>query len=130
MTRNFAGNSSCSCGACNASLSRRQFLCTTAAGAVAVSAVAATVGGTASAQQPGGATAPARAILIRGGCVLTLDRAVGDFEQADVLIEGGKISAVRPNINAPNAQGIDASRMFGAPRFVDTHPHLWHGIPP
>src|SRR5262249_12327347 len=71
MTRNFAGNSSCSCGACNASLSRRQFLCTTAAGAVAVSAVAATVGGTASAQQPGGATAPARAILIRGGGGLT-----------------------------------------------------------
>ena len=31
---------------------------------------------------------PGRPILIKGGCVLSLDRAVGDFEQADVLIEG------------------------------------------
>src|SRR5262245_62281121 len=85
--RSSVGGSFCSCGACNSppALSRRQFLCTTAATAVAAS----TVVGTARAQQPGGATAPGRAILIKGGCVLTLDRAVGDFEQADVLIEGG-----------------------------------------
>ena len=81
-----------------------------------------------SAQQPGGATAPGRAILIKGGCVLTLDRAVGDFEQADVLIEGGKISAVRPNISAPNAEVIDAARMIVMPGFVDTHRHMWQGI--
>jgi hypothetical protein len=37
-------------------------------------------------------------ILLKGGVVLTLDRQVGDFVQADVLIEDGKISAVRPNI--------------------------------
>src|SRR5499433_4333411 len=124
--RRSATSSSCFCGACNSSsaLSRRQFLCTTAATAVA----AATVVGTASAQQPGGATAPGRAILIKGGCVLTLDRAVGDFEQADVLVEGGKISAVRPNISAPNAEVIDASRMIVMPGFVDTHRHMWQGI--
>ncbi len=51
---------------------------------------------------------PGRPILLKGGCVLSLDSAVGDFEQADVLIEGKKISAVRPNISAPNAQVIDA----------------------
>ena len=46
--RSIVGGSFCSCGACNSSpaLSRRQFLCTTAATAVA----AATVVGTASAQ--------------------------------------------------------------------------------
>jgi cytosine/adenosine deaminase-related metal-dependent hydrolase len=116
---------SCFCSACNPSpaVSRRQFLCTTAA-----TAVAATVGGTASAQQPGGATAPGRAILIKGGCVLSLDRAVGDFEQADVLVEGGKISAVRPNISAPNAEVIDAAHTIVAPGFVDTHRHMWEGI--
>src|SRR5262245_44486755 len=65
---------------------------------------------------------------VKGGCVLTLDRAVGDFEQADVLIEGGKISAVRPNISAPNAEVIDAARMIVAPGFVDTHRHMWQGI--
>ena len=75
-----------------------------------------------------GAPAPGRAILIKGGCVLTLDRAAGDFEQADVLIEGGRISAVRPNIAAPNAEVIDAARMIVMPGFVDTHRHMWQGI--
>src|SRR5947209_8450918 len=32
-----------------------------------------------------------RRILLRGGTVLTLDRRLGDFAKADVLIEDGKI---------------------------------------
>src|SRR5262249_52946068 len=125
-----AASSSCFCGACNSSpaLSRRQFLCTTAATAVAASTVIGTTGGPGRAQQPSGATPSGRAIRINGGCVLTLARPVGDFEQAYVLIEGGKISAVRPNISAPNAEVIDASRMIVAPGFVDTHRHMWQGI--
>ena len=78
----------CVCSSCAPSpaVSRRQFLCTTAASAVAASTVAGAVVGTARAQQPSGLAAPGRAILIKGGCVLTLDRALGDFEQADVLV--------------------------------------------
>src|SRR5438128_1720267 len=125
-----ARSSLCACGACHlpSALSRRQFLCTTAASVATISAVAATAGGTAYAQQPSGATTPGRAILIKGGCVLSLDRAVGDFEQADVLIEGKKISAVRPNISAPNAQVIDATNRIVMPGFVDTHRHMWQGF--
>src|SRR4051812_20632542 len=110
---------SCFCAACGPAtidLSRRQFLCSTAAGAVAASAAAVpalTAAGSANAQSAPGAqvapAAPGRPILIKGGCVLSLDRAVGDFEQADVLIEGTKISAVRPNITAANAEVIDAA---------------------
>jgi len=111
-------------------VSRRQFLCTTAASAAAATTVASAIVGTARAQQSGGATTPGRAILIKGGCVLTLDRAVGDFEQADVLVEGGKISAVRPNISTrhglsrgtdettnpfPSARGSSASLTAGPP---------------
>ena len=116
----------CFCATCNPkpALSRRDFLCTTAATAVAASTAVATVNGPAQAQQP----APGRPILIKGGCVLTLDRAVGDFEQADVLIEYGKISAVRPSISAPNAEVIDAARMIVMPGLVDTHRHMWQGI--
>ena len=123
-------SSLCACSSCNSppALSRRQFLCTSAAGAVAASTVAAAVGGTARAQQPSGATAPGRATLIKGGCVLTLDRTVGDFERADVLIEHGRISAVRPNISAADAEVIDAARMIVMPGFVDTHRHMWQGI--
>src|SRR5215475_9227277 len=128
--RGSAASSSCFCSACNSSpaLSRRQFLCTTAATAVAASTVIGASGGPVRAQQPSAATASGRAILIKGGCVLTLDRTVGDFERADVLVEGGKISAVRPEISAPNAEVVDASRMIVAPGFVDTHRHMWQGI--
>src|SRR4026208_1462494 len=73
---------------------------------------------------PGGeaqaATKPTQAgrpILIKGGCVLSLDKAVGDFEKADVLVEGKKIVAVKPNISAPNAQVIDASKRIVMPGF-------------
>ena len=115
------------CTCCGPRLSRREFLCTTAAGAVAAPAIAANVGSAAMAQTPL-ATAPGRPILIKGGCVLSIDRAIGDFEQADVLVEGGKISAVRPNIDAPNAEAIDASNTIVMPGFVDTHRHMWQGI--
>src|SRR5262245_66598724 len=53
--------------------------------------------------------ANARRILLKGGVVLTLDRAVGDFAKADVLIENGKISAVRPDIAAGDAVVVDAA---------------------
>src|SRR5262245_9979655 len=94
----------CACCAPRRGVSRRDFLCTAAVGAAAAPALATGVVGSAQAQAPSGATAPGRAILIKGGTVLTLDRAVGDFEQADLLIENGKISAVRPSIDAANAE--------------------------
>jgi cytosine/adenosine deaminase-related metal-dependent hydrolase len=108
-------------------LSRRQFLCTTAAGVAAAPALAAGVIGSSEAHAATDPK-PGRPILLKGGCVLSLDRAVGDFEQADVLIEGKKISAVKPNISAPNAQVIDASKSIVMPGFVDTHRHMWQGF--
>jgi cytosine/adenosine deaminase-related metal-dependent hydrolase len=49
--------------------------------------------------------------LIRDGVVLTLDRELGDFDRADVLVEDGKIAAVGPDLEAPEgAEVIDASR--------------------
>jgi 5-methylthioadenosine/S-adenosylhomocysteine deaminase len=71
-----------------------------------------------------------RRILLKGGVVLTLDRLVGDFARADVLIEDGKISAVRPNIAASDeaAAVIDAANHILIPGFVDTHSHSYQGI--
>ncbi|HKD26521.1 MAG TPA: amidohydrolase family protein [Xanthobacteraceae bacterium] len=69
-------------------------------------------------------------ILLKGGVVLTLDRQVGDFVQADVLIEDGKIAAVGPNIavSAEAAVVIDAANHILIPGFVDTHSHSYQGI--
>src|SRR5260370_21266252 len=52
-----------------------------------------------------------RRILLKGGVVLTLDRGIGDFSQADVLIEDGKIREVRPNLVVSDdaAPGVDVS---------------------
>ena len=69
-----------------------------------------------------------RRVLIKGGVVLSLDRAVGDFAQADLLIEDGKIREVRPNIAADAAAVIDATNRIVIPGFIDTHHHFYQGI--
>lgn len=66
--------------------------------------------------------------LLKNGCVLTLDSNIGNFTQADVLIEGKKIAEVGPNLEAADAEEIDASNMIVMPGFVDTHRHIWEGI--
>src|SRR5215831_3749512 len=71
----------------------------------------------------------ARRIVIKGGVVLSLDRAVGDFAEADVLIDNGKIAAVRPNLSPPaDAAIIDAQHRIVVPGFIDTHHHFYQGI--
>jgi cytosine/adenosine deaminase-related metal-dependent hydrolase len=65
-------------------------------------------------------------ILLRGGTVLSMDPAIGDFDVADVLIEGSRIAAVGPNLDA-TAEIVDADNMIIMPGFVDTHRHMWQG---
>ncbi len=64
-------------------------------------------------------------ILLKGGVVLSLDPAVGNFEKADVLIEGKTIKAVAPNIHA-SAQVIDCTGMIVMPGFINTHHHQYY----
>jgi 5-methylthioadenosine/S-adenosylhomocysteine deaminase len=74
-------------------------------------------------------SAPPRTV-IKGGVVLSLDRAVGDFAQADVLIENGIIREVRPNITV-TGEGValvDATNRIVMPGFIDTHHHFYQGI--
>jgi cytosine/adenosine deaminase-related metal-dependent hydrolase len=66
-----------------------------------------------------------RRILIKGGMVLSMDPAVGDFVKADVLIEGKKIREVRPNIKVSNATVVDATGSIVMPGFIDTHLHMF-----
>jgi 5-methylthioadenosine/S-adenosylhomocysteine deaminase len=113
--------------------SRRAFLKAGAAGAVAQIPL-----GSALAQGVAATDADAelrrlqaqRRILLKGGVVITLDRRIGDFAQADVLIEDGKIREVRPNIavSADAAAVIDASNRIVIPGFIDTHSHSYQGL--
>jgi 5-methylthioadenosine/S-adenosylhomocysteine deaminase len=113
--------------------SRRAFLKAGAAGAVAQIPL-----GSALAQGVGATDADAelrrlqaqRRILLKGGVVMSLDRRIGDFAQADVLIEDGKIREVRPNItvSADAAAVVDASSRIVIPGFIDTHSHSYQGL--
>ena len=104
-------------------LSRRRLL---------LSGVAVLAAGAVSAHSPSASaqqtpTAPrGDRVLLKGGCVVSLDPQVGDFERADVLIDGARIGAVGPNLTA-EAEIIDASGMIVMPGFVDTHRHMWQG---
>ncbi|MGZ3284517.1 MAG: amidohydrolase family protein, partial [Xanthobacteraceae bacterium] len=116
----------------------RRALLTASAGLAAGAAVAPFLAGSARAQGAGAADADGllarvqgqRRIVLRGGVVLTLDRGIGDFAQADVLIENGKIREVRPNIaiSSDDAAVIDATNRIVVPGFVDTHHHFYQGL--
>jgi 5-methylthioadenosine/S-adenosylhomocysteine deaminase len=118
-----------------AETSRRGFL-QSSAGVLAAGATA--LPGTALAQSAGAPAADAelvrlqgaRRILLKGGLVLSLDRQVGDFARADVLIEDGKIREVRPDIavSGDAIAVIDAANRIVIPGFVDTHSHSYQGL--
>jgi 5-methylthioadenosine/S-adenosylhomocysteine deaminase len=63
--------------------------------------------------------------LLRGGMVVSLDPAVGDLPQGDVLIEDGRIAAVAATVDAPDAEVVDTTGKIVMPGFVDTHRHTW-----
>jgi 5-methylthioadenosine/S-adenosylhomocysteine deaminase len=108
--------------------SRRDFLkaSTATAAAAAGATLLASTSAVADPHDPGppeDSGRPGRRYVIRGGAVMTLDRDLGDFPQADVLIEGKTIVAVGPNLHAPGATPIDARGRIVMPGFVDTHHH-------
>jgi len=72
---------------------------------------------------PDGSGGAGRRLLIKGGHVLSMDPAVGDFVTADVLVSGSKIEAIGPSLEAGDAAVIDASGMIVMPGFIDTHHH-------
>jgi 5-methylthioadenosine/S-adenosylhomocysteine deaminase len=72
-----------------------------------------------------------RRILLKGGTILSMDPAVGDFAQGDVLIVGKTISAVGRDLNAAAQEGnaivVDASDAIVIPGMIDCHRHSWEG---
>src|SRR5690242_19030687 len=59
-------------------------------------------------------------LLIKGGHVLDLAR---PFEARDVLIDGGRIVRVEPDLNQPADRIIDASGKVVVPGLINAHTH-------
>jgi cytosine/adenosine deaminase-related metal-dependent hydrolase len=112
-------------------ISRRGFVRGTAAGIAAGALAGASVGDGARAAQRELGDAPVggrgRRFLLKGGIVLSLDPQVGDFEQADVLIEDRKILAIGPNLQA-SGRVIDCKGLIVMPGLITTHNHQYEAI--
>lgn len=61
-------------------------------------------------------------VLIKNG--RTVDPSSGIDKRLDILIEKGKITDIKPKIQARGAKIIDASGLVVAPGFIDMHVHL------
>src|SRR5712691_1891197 len=107
-------------------LGRRDFLKATAATGVAAAGLNLFAARPAAAQTsdpPADSGQPGTRYVNRGGSVMSMDPKVRDLPQGDVLVEGKKIKAIAPSINASNADVIDATGRIVMPGFIDTHHH-------
>ena len=65
--------------------------------------------------------------LIKNGFVVSVDDAIGNVANCDVLVEGEKIVEISPGIEAADAEVVDATDCIVMPGFVDGHKHIWQG---
>ncbi|WPP52673.1 amidohydrolase family protein [Catalinimonas niigatensis] len=67
--------------------------------------------------------------VIRNGYVLTMDAQRGNLPRGDVLISGGKITAVGEKLEVPaGTEEVNAENMMVLPGFVETHWHIWNSL--
>ncbi len=60
--------------------------------------------------------------------MITVDKKIGDFDKADVLVEDDQIAAVGPNLPVEDAELIDAAGRIVLPGLIDTHRHTWQSV--
>jgi 5-methylthioadenosine/S-adenosylhomocysteine deaminase len=63
--------------------------------------------------------------LIKNAFVISMDDRIGDIERGDLLIEGDRLVDVGRNIEAANAEMIDARDHIVIPGLVNAHIHTW-----
>ena len=73
-------------------------------------------------------TQPAHRTLFKGGAVVTMDRNIPNLGTGDVLVEGEHIVAVGADIQADDAEVIDAGAAIVMPGLIDAHHHMWLGV--
>lgn len=66
--------------------------------------------------------------LFRNARVITFDDAIGDLPRGDVLVSETTVEAVGVDLEAADAQVVDADGMLLMPGMVDSHTHLWEAL--
>jgi cytosine/adenosine deaminase-related metal-dependent hydrolase len=64
-------------------------------------------------------------ILIKGATIVTMDEALGELASGDLLVEGDRIAAVQPAIDADAAEVVDGHGRILIPGLVNAHMHTW-----
>ncbi len=62
--------------------------------------------------------------LIRNAAIVSMDEGVGDLT-GDVLIEGERIAAIAPRLDAGDAEVVDATGFILIPGLINAHMHTW-----
>lgn len=66
--------------------------------------------------------------LIKGGCVLTMDPALGHLPRGDVRIRDGRIVEVSADLAEAGEAVVDAQGKIVMPGFVEVHWHMWNSL--
>ena len=103
-------------------VSRRNYL---GAGATALAGLTFASAGGAAETDDADPSASSDRLLIENGTVVTVDPDLGTFDEADVLVEDGRIERIESDIDAPDAERIDASDAIVVPGFVNAHLPTW-----
>lgn len=119
--------SGCACCTGGLSTSRRGFL--GSAAALAATSVGGFLASPTGASAQGTASAPRGGeFVIRGGYIITMDRATGDIPAGDIHVRNGAIAAIGPSIQAQGAEVIEAQGMIVMPGMIETHSHSWNAL--
>ncbi|MDB4831581.1 amidohydrolase family protein [Hyphomicrobiales bacterium] len=64
--------------------------------------------------------------ILKNAQIISMDDNIGDFNNADILVNNDKITSVSKDIHTDsNVDVIDCSNMIIAPGFINTHIHTW-----
>ncbi|WP_375509108.1 amidohydrolase family protein [uncultured Caballeronia sp.] len=64
-------------------------------------------------------------VLLRGATVITMDDELGDFSEADILIEGDRIVGLGPSLEHREIEVIPLAGHIVIPGLVNAHLHTW-----
>ncbi len=64
-------------------------------------------------------------VLLKSGIVVTQDQALGVLPKGDVLIDGDRIAAIAPRIDAADVDVVDCTDHFVLPGLINAHMHTW-----
>ena len=64
-------------------------------------------------------------LLIKNACIITLDPRLGDISQGDILVEEDVITEIGRDLDATDAETIDALGKIAIPGLINAHIHTW-----